>query len=112
MTRALLQQALDALIDGLSPGEDGRPHHMVMRYKAAIDDVRAALAEPSRWIACVDQMPPDDVAVLVFSEDVGFAVSWGDGQGRLRCPLNGTIDPACAHWMDLPDAPGAQGGGR
>jgi hypothetical protein len=105
-----MQQALDALIDGLSPVEDGRPHHMVMRYKAAIDDVRAALAQPSRWIACVDQMPPDDVAVLVFSEDVGYAVGYAYA-GGLR-DTRGPLDPGCAWWTPLPDAPGAQGGGR
>ena len=111
MTRALLQQALDALIDGLSPVEDGRPHHMVMRYKTAIDDVRAALAQPSGWIACVDQMPPDDVAVLIFSEDVGYAVGYTYDGVQLR-DTQGPLYPDSAWWTPLLGAPEAKEGGR
>ena len=38
------RDALAAMIDGLTPVEDGRPHHMVMEYKRALDALRRALA--------------------------------------------------------------------
>ena len=42
------RDALAAMIDGLTPVEDGRPHHMVMQYKAAIDALRRALDGETR----------------------------------------------------------------
>jgi hypothetical protein len=38
------KDAVSAMIDGMTPVEDGRPHHMVMQYKRALDALRRALA--------------------------------------------------------------------
>ena len=79
---------------------------MVMAYKAAIDNVREALAKPSAeplWTHCSEQMPPEDRAVLIFSEDVGYAVGYAY-DGALR-DTRGPLDPDCAWWTPLPDSP-------
>ena len=68
-------------------------------------------AQPSGWIACSDQMPPADVAVLVFSEDVGYVIGYTYDGVQLR-DTQGPLYPDRAWWTPLPDAPEAKGGGR
>lgn len=113
------RDALAAMIDGMSPVEDGRPHHMVMRYKQALDALRRALEsvpetdearDAGGWIACSDRMPEDDVVVLAYVRDFGR-------ETMVHCPEHGWEgadigDAEVTHWMPLPAAPEAQGGGR
>lgn len=52
------RDALAAMIDGLTPVEDGRPHHMVMEYKRALDALRRALDAGDGAGEARDARPP------------------------------------------------------
>lgn len=77
----------------------------------SIEWLLAQCEEYQRWIACSDQMPPAGVAVLIFSEDVGYVIGYTYDGVQLR-DTQGPLYPDSAWWTPLLDAPEAKKGGR
>jgi hypothetical protein len=108
------RDALAAMIDGLTPVEDGRPHHMVMQYKAALDALRRALdagdgageardAARYRWLR--DRATASSVQVGT-PTGIEYRTAWRVVTGGSDTSLDAAIDAA------IGDAPEAKGGGR
>ena len=61
------------------------------------------------WISVADQLPDDDMTVLIADTENDVTLGFHDGDAGWRyCNAERVGDPV-THWAELPDSPNVQG---